>query len=345
MRRLLFATLLLAFAGCGGHNSDYVEYEAMEPQPIELESVKLENQLLYCDDIYVHDNKLVILNTKNKNALFSLYSLPEMKLIGECGMVGRGPNEFEFINTRCTRSGATGFVVGGAVQYDVVDFEIGVDKLSLKKSFTMKYPSTYSSVNALVDLPNKFVVYAANEENTEFYLHNKTDGRAVPISSYPTEMLGVNASSMACSSIFLNRLLLAPSNNRFAAVYGQLPMVRIFSSSGEYQSTSLLKAWQEQRFDVNGDTVTTSDSFQYYLAACANDNYICGLYLGKRLADMQGVDMADVRMEIHVWNWAGELVATYLPDRLVNYIALAEDNTLYAVSLLDDRNVYKYKLK
>ena len=65
----------------------------------------------------------------------------------------------------------------------------------------------------------------------------------------------------------------------------------------------------------------------------------------QRLADMQGVDMADVRMEIHVWNWAGELVATYLPDRLVNYIALAEDNTLYAVSLLDDRNVYKYKLK
>ena len=84
MRRLLFATLLLAFAGCGGHNSDYVEYEAMEPQPIELESVKLENQLLYCDDIYVHNNKLVILNTKNKNALFSLYSLPDMNYLGEC---------------------------------------------------------------------------------------------------------------------------------------------------------------------------------------------------------------------------------------------------------------------
>ena len=55
--------------------------------------------------------------------------------------------------------------------------------------------------------------------------------------------------------------------------------------------------------------------------------------------------MEDARMEIHVWNWAGELVATYVPDNLVMKIAIADDNTIYATSPLDDMHIYSYKLK
>lgn len=346
MKRFLFAMLLFSLVGCGSRNSDFVEYEVMEPQPITLERVALENEMLYCDDIYVHDGRLVILNTKNKSALFSLYSLPEVKYLSECGVIGRGPNEFEFVNTRCTRSGAQGFTVGGATRFDVVDFEQGDGKLLLNKKVSMMYPSDYSSINSLLVLPNdKYVAYAANDEDVEFYLHDMASGTATPLSYYPKQMFGVDASSMACSSIFLNRLNLAPDGERFAAVYGLLPMVKIFDKSGAVRSTSLLNSWREQMFTIKNDAVKTSNSCQYYMAACANNDYICALYLGKRPADMQNMDMEDVRMEIHVWDWTGELEATYLPDKLINNIALAEDNTLYAVSMLDARNLYEYKIK
>lgn len=346
MRRWLFVALLFPFVGCSGPSSDFVEYEVTEPQPIKLERVALENEMLYCDDIYIHEGRLVILNTKNKNALFSLYSLPEVKHLGECGVIGRGPNEFEFVNARCTRSGAQGFTVGGATRFDVVDFEQSNGNMSLNRKLTMGYPSDYSSVNSLVVLPDdKCVTYAANDDDVEFYLHDMASGTATPLSYYPKQMFDVDASSMACSSIFLNRLNLAPNGERFAVVYGLLPMVKIFDKSGALCSTSLLKSWKEQTFTIKNDDVTTSNSYQYYLAACANDDYICALYLGKRPADMQGVDMEDMRMEIHIWNWCGEFVATYLPDKLINNIALADDNTLYAVSMLDDKNLYKYKIK
>ena len=60
---------------------------------------------------------------------------------------------------------------------------------------------------------------------------------------------------------------------------------------------------------------------------------------------MESMSMEDARMEIHVWNWAGELVATYVPDNLVMKIAIADDNTIYATSPLDDMHIYSYKLK
>lgn len=55
--------------------------------------------------------------------------------------------------------------------------------------------------------------------------------------------------------------------------------------------------------------------------------------------------MEDARLEIHIWNWEGELVATYLPDELVMKIAIAEDNTIYATSPVDDEHIYSYKLQ
>ena len=52
-------------------------------------------------------------------------------------------------------------------------------------------------------------------------------------------------------------------------------MVRIFNSRGECLATSLLDSHREQRFTVREGRVVTSASVQYYLAAAANDRYIC----------------------------------------------------------------------
>ena len=332
-------------ASCG-KSIDYAQFAKGEPEPIKFEKIKLDSQMLYSDNIFVVDNYLVNLNSKNPKGLFELYSLPDVKFVGAAGYKGRGPQEFVFINTNGTNPAYRGLNVTESNTYSRVELYQSEGSVKLRKSDHTTFPSKHAIANSLLMVSDSTaVMYINNEDDVEFYMHNRKSGSMRPISSYPKELVAQNPTSEACNSVFMNDLVFNPSTRKFAAIYSQLPMVRVFDNSGNLESTSLLDNWEEQRFEISGYEVKTSSSCQYYLASAANSNYICALYLGKFPAEMENMSMEDARLEIHVWNWAGELVATYLPDSLVMKIAIADDNTIYATSPLDDMHIYSYKLK
>lgn len=345
MRRFFILSLIMLVASCG-KSIDYAQFAKGETEPIKFEKIKLDSQMLYSDNIFVVDNYLVNLNSKNPKGLFELYTLPNMKFVGAAGYKGRGPQEFVFINTNGTNPAYRGLNVTESNTYSQVEFYLGEGSVRLRKNDHTTFPSKHAIANSLLMVSDSTaVMYINNEDDVEFYIHNRKSGSMRPISSYPKELVAQNPTSEACNSVFMNDLVINPSNGKFAAIYSQLPMVRVFDNSGKLETTSLLDNWKQQRFEISGDEVKTSSSCQYYLASAANSNYICALYFGKFPAEMESMSMEDARMEIHVWNWAGELVATYVPDNLVMKIAIADDNTIYATSPLDDMHIYSYKLK
>lgn len=345
MRRFFILSSIMLVASCG-KSIDYAQFAKGEPEPIKFEKIKLDSQMLYSDNIFVVDNYLVNLNSKNPKGLFELYTLPNMKFVGAAGYKGRGPQEFVFINTNGTNPAYRGLNVTESNTYSRVELYQSEGSVKLRKSDHTTLPSKHAIANSLLMVSDSTaVMYINNQDDVEFYMHNRKSGSIRPISSYPKELVAQNPTSEACNSVFMNDLVFNPSTGKFAAVYSQLPMVRIFDNNGNPETTSLLENWKEQRFEINGNSVKTSSSCQYYLASAANSNYICALYLGKFPAEMEQMSMEDARLEIHVWNWAGELVATYIPDSLVMKIAIAEDNTIYATSPLDDMHIYSYKLK
>ena len=343
MRRFFILSLIMLVASCG-KSIDYAQFAKGEPEPIKFEKIKLDSQMLYSDNIFVVDNYLVNLNSKNPKGLFELYTLPDVKFVGAAGYKGRGPQEFVFINTNGTNPAYRGLNVTESNTYSQVEFYLSEGSVKLRKNDHTTFPSKHAIANSLLMVSDSTaVMYINNEDDVEFYMHNRKSGSMRPISSYPKELVAQNPTSEACNSVFMNDLVINPSNGKFAAIYSQLPMVRVFDNSGKLETTSLLDNWEQQRFEISGDEVKTSSSCQYYLASAANSNYICALYLGKFPAEMEQMSMEDARLEIHVWNWAGELVATYLPDSLVMKIAIADDNTIYATSPLDDMHSYKLK--
>lgn len=345
MRRFFILSLIMLVASCG-KSIDYAQFAKGEPEPIKFEKIKLDSQILYSDNIFVVDNYLVNLNSKNPKGLFELYTLPDVKFVGAAGYKGRGPQEFVFINTNGTNPAYRGLNVTESNTYSQVEFYQSEGSVKLRKSDHTTLPSKHAIANSLLMVSDSTaVMYINNQDDVEFYMHNRKSGSMRPISSYPKELVAQNPTSEACNSVFMNDLVFNPSTGKFAAVYSQLPMVRIFDNNGNPETASLLENWKEQRFEINGNSVKTSSSCQYYLASAANSNYICALYLGKFPAEMENMSMEDARLEIHVWNWAGELVATYLPDSLVMKIAIADDNTIYATSPLEDMHIYSYKLK
>ena len=345
MRRFFILSLIMLATSCS-KTINYTQYAKGEPEPIKFEKIKLDSQMLYSDNIFVVDNYLVNLNSKNPKGLFELYTLPDVKFVGAAGYKGRGPQEFVFINTNGTNPAYRGLNVTESNTYSQVEFYQSEGSVKLRKSDHTTLPSKHAIANSLLMVSDSTaVMYINNQDDVEFYMHNRKSGSIRPISSYPKELVAQNPTSEACNSVFMNDLVFNPSTGKFAAVYSQLPMVRVFDDNGNPETTSLLENWKEQRFEINGNSVKTSSSCQYYLASAANSNYICALYLGKFPAEMENMSMEDARLEIHVWNWAGELVATYLPDSLVMKIAIADDNTIYATSPLEDMHIYSYKLK
>ena len=345
MRNVFILSLILLATSCG-KSIDYTLQTKGEPEPIKFEKIKLDSQMLYSDNIFVLDNHLVNLNSKNPKGLFEFYALPDMKFVGAAGYKGRGPLEFDFINTNGTNPAYQGLNVTESNTYSQVEFYNSNGSVQLRKNDHTTFPSKYAIANSLLMVSDSTaVMYINNEEDVEFYMHNRKSSSMRPISRYPKELVQQTPTSEACNSIFLNDLVINPSSGKFAAIYSQFPMVRIFDNSGNLEATSLLDNWEEQRFEINGNSVKTSTSCQYYLAAAANSNYICALYLGKFPSEIEQMSMEDVRLEIHIWNWEGELVATYLPDTLVMKIAIANDNTIYTTSPLDDEHIYCYKLR
>lgn len=324
---------------------DFTEYGKGKPTEIELTAHALDTAILYSDGLFVRDSLIINVNPQNRNSLFDIFSKNDFRYLGSCGRIGRGPDEFDFVNTNSMQMGYGGLAFAEINTYCVTDFLVSDGGIQVKKSSSTKMPASCPVANSLLVLSDSTaVLYFENDDDVEFYLHDRTGNSIRPASHYPKSLLPHKMSSAQCGTLFLNDLVLAQSKRRFAAVYSQLPMIRIFDYDGACLATSLLDTRSEQTVTVKDGSVVTSASVQYYLAAAANDSYICALYLGRRPEDMREVAMEDARMEIHVWNWAGEPVATYLPDRLITDLALGDDNTIYALSPLDDSHVFTYKI-
>lgn len=344
MKNIILIILAMITVSCV-KTTVYTEYEKSAPIEIKLDRIKLDSKLSHCDNLFVIDSNLVILNTKNPEAMFELYSMPDVRYIGGVGYKGRGPKDFNFINHNATVKSYDGINVTELNSYCMVGFTNIDGELDVKKCNNTGIPLPSVIPNSLLVINDSIAVMSIrNEEGVEFYMHNRNSNKLIPISYYMEDIVAADLSSDAYASVFLNDLVLNPANECFAAIYSQFPMIRIFDNSGNIKTTSLLDKWHEQSFLTDGTNVKTSSSYQYYLATTANSKYICGLYLGKLPAEMKNISMEDARMEIHVWNWDGELVATYIPDCLVLKIAISDDNTIYAVSPLDDEHIFSFNL-
>ena len=231
MRRFFILSLIMLVASCG-KSIDYAQFAKGEPEPIKFEKIKLDSQMLYSDNIFVVDNYLVNLNSKNPKGLFELYTLPNMKFVGAAGYKGRGPQEFVFINTNGTNPAYRGLNVTESNTYSQVEFYQSEGSVKLRKSDHTTLPSKHAIANSLLMVSDSTaVMYINNEDDVEFYMHNRKSGSIRPISSYPKELVAQNPTSEACNSVFMNDLVFNPSTGKFAAVYSQLPMVRVSTPS------------------------------------------------------------------------------------------------------------------
>ena len=186
---ILTAGILLLGTACSAPQP-FTEYETPRAVALQLTEHRIDHPLLHTDALFVQDSLLISLNTQNGQALFDLYSRATFAYRGSCGVIGRGPDEFDFVNVNASRQGFDGLTLAEADSYSRVDFvaaeaeegaEAAENAIRLRKSRTTRFPAAGPAVNSLLVLSDTTaVLYCANDEEVEFYFHDRRDGSLRP---------------------------------------------------------------------------------------------------------------------------------------------------------------------
>ena len=150
---------------------------------------------------------------------------------------------------------------------------------------------------------------------------------------------------------FLKRIIPKPDGTKFAALYANFGLVRIYNNHDyslvkesviDYPRTELIK------FDQNG--LDLSKNYVYYINSYATDNYFYGLYIGlskDKISELEEYDAGmAIRPEIHVWDWSGNFVSNLKTDKPINAFAVSkDDHAIYAISPFNEDSIHVYDIK
>ncbi len=137
-----------------------------------------------------------------------------------------------------------------------------------------------------------------------------------------------------------------PSGDRFAIAYTSASRIDLFSGSGVRLASAKvpLPADSEGDFYRDSHGAWHNPAPRYYYDGCAaTPTRLYALFAGRLAsAGPAGTKMWDAEF-VHVFDWAGKLLAVLQLDRLAEAIAVAGDSVLYAGGEAMD-GIYQYRL-
>lgn len=322
---------MIVLLGCTDTETNYFceNYEVIErpesTKKLTAEQILSGDSLLDVGRIFCIDDKLLDVNAKNKNAVFTVYDTHGM-CVGSFGKTGRARNEF----------------TGGAVVTQ--QFENGtlwindVNKATLAK---VNLKASLDSSTCVVDkemvtagrVVNAFYVNDSTilyeqetMDNYRIYVYNTLQGKAI-------EQYDLYTPCRDAFGVYYSYMLLHPNKDKLVAVMSTLNQVNFLTvKDGKRKAVSLYE-----------ESVLEKDygkQKQYYCDVTATGDRIYALYMNQ--SKEESFDKPKP-MEIHVFDWDGNFKERLLVSEYVFNIAVNEQgNYLYGLNL--DNNVYKYKL-
>lgn len=336
--------IIFLLGGCTSSSKEqYTEYQSGSPEKVSMQVIPIGGEyLLYSDKLLVYKDFLLNINSKSDKH-FEIFDLTNLKYIGACGEKGSGPNEFKLINTKCCGVYKDLFYIIEPGKCTLSEIYLDQDSVFLRKQQSITLTPEFNVSNSLIFFNDTtLILNSSNENYTEFCRYNSKNESAKPINKYSNFHSETNViPSNATGTIYLSKTFWNDKSQKMAALYSYYPMLKTYTPSADLFHSSILEGWNKQTFDYIDGGININNSYIYYLDACASDAYIYGLYIGEKTSDISKRNPQDIRPELHIWNWEGELIKTLELDKFVNKIAVDKSNTIYATAFMIADSVYK----
>lgn len=286
-------------------------------------------------------NNLLIMENRNNEGYFTLFELPDLRLIKQFGKIGQGPDEFMSPSmARNTNPDIPATVVEETTGkiYDVLpDGTLRPYDINLRKPESLQDYIAYQAV-----LMTESILY---------FVSNSPTGK----SFFTLDMDSVQMNE-------LQNLALDPKRKGWANYIGY--------SAVNMEQTRMVYAYQYFKilkfFDLEHNTIRTINfereeadentiyringldaSVSHYFGICATDKYIYAMSVGGRTAHQVWTD--NHKKGIHYiyveqYDWNGNPIAQYKLDQSGWIVVDENTNTLYLVSSNHDDPFFKYRL-
>lgn len=328
---LLIYVSIIAVWGCTDTDSNYFceNYDVIEhPESTKILTAELilsGDSLSDVGRIFCIEDKLLDVNAKNKNSVFTVYDNHGNR-IGSFGKAGRARNEFTG-GTVVTQQYETGKLWINDVNKAVL-MRVNLNA-SLDSSVCIvdkEFVTSGRVINAFYVNDSTIVYEQETKDNYRIYMLDILKGKAIV-------QYDLYAPCEDAFNVYHSNMLLHPNKNKLVAVMSTLNQVNFLSlKEGKkkaislYEKSLLEKDYEKQR--------------QYYCDVTATSDRIYALYMNQSKEDSFDKPKP---MEVHVFDWDGNFKERLLVNEYIFNITVNEQGKyLYGLNL--DNNVYKYKL-
>lgn len=338
---IIFILLLFLFlTSCDIKNNRNTFIVKGFPINIELNSTTIDIpiNILAPSAITILEDKLLIFDNV-KDSLFKVFNLPAIDYLYSYGNLGRGPDEFIFVNFHYIKA------INNELEL--------VDNGRLKRLMINQYGFTTKKVITLPRLENPInspqrindSIYVADNiftsDESEHLLINVNMKKIIgKFGRYPNDDLNIK-DNVQKYQIYKKFNISSPAGNHFAVFYKYFNRIKIYNSSGDLQKSINLEDCKIQKFSIEHRERNT---IYFYTDPFATEKYFYALRI-----NIPGIEYKKnfdtFRPELLIWDWDGNPTARCILDRPITSFTISEKyREIYGVNSMTESKVYKFDL-
>lgn len=332
MKNIVFLLMSLMLYGCSGSDKQKTVTEFMVSGDLTAEVVSVPVPYLVPRYMGISGDYLFVYKEREEN-LFSLFSLPDLEHLATVGQRGKGPHDFNLLDTRSFQITPDGFHVIDANLN--ARKEVEIDRESLKVKSSKQIFGQGLASNGFYPMgKGRYVTFTQPDSDKEYVLYDESTGdfSLVDIEyphwqDIPKEIPAFMTYARTCVP--------HPDGKRFAAFYSRFKRWRLFDAS-----LNLISEVDVRIVPYEADAaLEVAEQPIYYIGQpYATDEYIYVLCSNKNTSK-------DGRSELQVWDWEGNAVACYTFDRRLSLMAICEKyGKIYAIDNQVEDQMFVYDL-
>jgi hypothetical protein len=340
----IYLGVLTCFLSCSksGSEENTIQVNAL-PYNTELKAAEhsfdAEANIYNPGEITNVDDQYLVVSDAEDDAIFKVFSLPELVFLYAWGSQGQGPDEFEFVPLNEINTVNNELMVYDIGSQSLIFYSVQDTTFVNEGASELSYEGQADILNNIVrlndrlfaadkgafydDTNHEFVVLQPGSDEPEFLFGEYPDSEFTgPEQYFSFRKTGVSSEAIG----------------KFAAFYLYHNQFNIFDHEGNL----LIHKQVEDEYTPGAGM--QSDSFRYRLAKWASDNYI---YVMGIHEDRENIseNIESFVPSLEIWNWEGEQVYRAMFDKPIQNFTISEEHRkIYAYSVMNSDIIYEFDL-
>ncbi|MFC5683652.1 BF3164 family lipoprotein [Flavobacterium sp. MAHUQ-51] len=338
MIKITYIMLFFMLFGCGSNNNEEQTIKDISVnKTLVAKTIKISTNMLMPTRIFNTNNKLVIYD-QVKNGMFKVFNLPEMEYQYSFGQIGKGPDEFSFIDANTMKMMNDNLLF---LDFHTIK-KLKIYNKEIKVSNSNSIRIENSPVNGLNMINDSLYIYnlmGIKKNGYEHQMVNINSKKTIKeFGTYPDTNIKYT-NEFEQFNAYYKYSVSNPINNKLAIFYLYLNKMKIYSNKGE-----LL---QEINIEDNYREYSPKDKDKNILfrgSCISTSNFIYVLRIDQPKNEIEK-NFDSFKPKIEIWNWEGKLLKKYQLDKPITSFTVSEkDNKLFGISISNSNEIYEYKL-